>query len=522
MLGGFGVVASALLRVFGFPVDDSYIHQTVARNFVLYHVPGLVPGRRSSGSTSVIWSYIQAARYWLFSGMHPVLFNLLLSVVLLAVMSQLLYTLAQKDLLPRQARLLFVVGPAVCGNFLWLGLLGMEHVLFCVFSLAAVLAWCDVARQERTSAAIWTGVFAGLIALTRPEGVVFVALAVVSAKKVGRTWRDAGIAFAVWLPFLFLLLGSNLYTSHSLLPGTYAGRSWLNFHDHGGPHSLWAIRTLAGSWFLRLPRMVNAYDTLPTHLKLAAVLALVDWFLLAVGVWSLFKLRATRIGLLCAWCLLHMLTYVATFPNTGNAGRYQPLLLLLGFPLMFLGLWSLLRAPESSSRGRTAALWTVVLVVAASSLVTWRAVTIVGTAHIEATHARMAAWIQQNVPPDASIASFDIGRISYERKGKAVIDLGGLADSAYIPYLESGHIEAYLVKEHVDYVVLPSNMPSLLGISTGHGLGPPLAEYCSPEGPWLFGYMATHHAAPCQTIYRVAPETEPASNQPSAEGTGQP
>lgn len=504
MLGGFAVVASALRGAWGFPLDDSYIHQTVARNFARYHVPGLVPGQRSSGSTSVLWSYIQASRFWLGNHVDPVLFNLLLSVLLLAVLSQLLYSLVQNDKLPRQARMLVVVGAGVCGNFLWLGLLGMEHLLFVVFSVAAVLTWCNSEAQHSQRSAIWTGVFAGLVALTRPEGVILIAVLVLAAPRLGRSRRQAAVAFAAWLPFLAILLGSDWYTSHSLLPATLAGRTWLDFHEHGGPHSLWALRNLSGSWFLRLPRMINANLTLPGNVKIAAAKGLVEWVLAAAGLAWLFQVRSRRLLLLCAWCAAHMATFLATFPNSGSGGRYQPLLLMLALPLMFLGIWQLLGwAAKKLGWPLEPAVWAAVLMVGAWSLGTWRMVALDGIDHINATHGQIAQWINRNLPPEASIGSFDIGRISYDRQGRAVVDLGGLADSAYMPYLVAGDISPYLAKEHIQYVVLPSSMGTVLGLWPGHGVGPALAGYCSPQESWLLGYSATHHAAQCQSIYKV-------------------
>jgi hypothetical protein len=46
---GFSVFAIVLRGHFGFPLDDSWIHQTVAHNLVNYHVLGFLRGTHSSG-----------------------------------------------------------------------------------------------------------------------------------------------------------------------------------------------------------------------------------------------------------------------------------------------------------------------------------------------------------------------------------------------------------------------------------------------------------------------------------------
>src|ERR1700734_377785 len=57
-LGAFLLLASVLRGHFGFPLDDSWIHQVVARNLAEFHVLGFNPGKLSSGSTSPLWTLI--------------------------------------------------------------------------------------------------------------------------------------------------------------------------------------------------------------------------------------------------------------------------------------------------------------------------------------------------------------------------------------------------------------------------------------------------------------------------------
>jgi hypothetical protein len=194
------ILASALFRQYGFPLDDSYIHQTVARNFARYGVLGFIPGVASSGATSVLWACIQAFNQRLLH-IEPVLFNLVLSWIFLVIIGTLLYLIAARDGLPMPQRIAFAISPACSGNFMWLALIGMEHLLFVALSLGCVYLWFD---RRDTHRAFLTGVCVGLLCLTRPEGIVFGAfLGIIAWKSIDVTRKSP----------------------HCLLPGSLASRS---------------------------------------------------------------------------------------------------------------------------------------------------------------------------------------------------------------------------------------------------------------------------------------------------------
>lgn len=166
--GCLALIGCVLFRDYGFPLDDSYIHQTIARNFAHSKVLGLLANRPSSGSTSVLWTVFQSMNYGLFH-LDPILFNLFVSWILLMGVGFMLFRLAVRYGLPFSASLIFALAPAFCGNFVWLAMIGMEHLLFVLLVLAAVYAWFE---QERFAFAVFAGVCTGLASLTRPEAIV--------------------------------------------------------------------------------------------------------------------------------------------------------------------------------------------------------------------------------------------------------------------------------------------------------------------------------------------------------------
>src|SRR5512139_1211356 len=71
--------ASSLIYHPGFPLDDSWIHQTYARNLALHGQWAFRPNMPSAGSTAPLWSALLAIGYWL--GLAPYIWTFLLGTV---------------------------------------------------------------------------------------------------------------------------------------------------------------------------------------------------------------------------------------------------------------------------------------------------------------------------------------------------------------------------------------------------------------------------------------------------------
>src|ERR1019366_10819417 len=76
-LTGILSLGVALRHNVGFPLDDSWIHQEIARNLVQFHSFGFTPGVTSSGSSSTLWTLILSLNYLLFPTHSPVFFPLI-------------------------------------------------------------------------------------------------------------------------------------------------------------------------------------------------------------------------------------------------------------------------------------------------------------------------------------------------------------------------------------------------------------------------------------------------------------
>jgi hypothetical protein len=264
-----------------------------------------------------------------------------------------------------------------------------------------------------------------------------------------------------------------------------------------------------GAWIQRLPRefstkYVQQIQSLHEVRGSFALYSFLLFGLAALGVYALVSRRLPRVSFLLLWCILHSCIYLLTFPTGGHGGRYQPLNLLLLFPCLFFGaLWLLQKAVKEQALWTAGVAFAALALAGVSSLRTWRIVTIDGIGHINNTHGRMGEWMLKNLPADADVAAFDIGRVSYVWN-RNLIDLGGLVDPSYVPYLTSDHIPQYLEEHRVQYVVLPSKAADEFGFTHDNALTmTKLSEFCSAYAPWIVGFRYTIHAMECQELYQL-------------------
>src|SRR5512137_1615821 len=82
---GIYLIASALYLHPGFPLDDSWIHLTYARNLAQYGEWAFLPGEPSAGSTAPLWSAMLSIGF-LFH-LAPYFWTYLLGAIMLFVLS---------------------------------------------------------------------------------------------------------------------------------------------------------------------------------------------------------------------------------------------------------------------------------------------------------------------------------------------------------------------------------------------------------------------------------------------------
>jgi hypothetical protein len=470
----------------GFPLDDAWIHQVVARQFAEHGTLTFGPGSKG-GSTSLLWSLFLAAPHALgFDTSGVVLFTRALGVLLLVVAVQALYDAARSDGWTSARSWGFAAGAAASGNVLWFAFSGMETALVLALTSASVAAWRHgtIASASLLSAAL---------VLTRPEGVL---VPLVMAILERRKRRQVALVSAA-LAGSVLLASASWWLSGSPMPSTLAGRRWLYGFD-GGPSVDQRVLFMA-HWAVHLLRFSSG-SMIGLGLLLGACAA--------AAVWDAWRTRALGVLTLCACALAVTVLYGVVLPVVGHGGRYQPLNAWLFTALAAAGAAGLAARLKSGRALMLPAAAVAVLTMALATGWQWRGILRDGITHIETTQHAMGRWLRDRLPRDRRVAVFDIGAIGYEI-GPQLADISGLTDPAAVTRLRSGTLPGYLREQGIDQAVLPSHNPrsrsavDILGMRASDlRLERVHTEATSPT-IWASTWESTYAAWPAQTLYRL-------------------
>jgi hypothetical protein len=497
----------------GFPLDDAWIHQVIARTFAQTGTLGYEAGRYGSAATSLLWPVILAINPALLD-MSPVLFTGLVGVVCYVAAGHVVLRLLLADGFAAGEALLYAVLFSVAGNAVWFAVSGMESSLIVVLSVVAV----NASFKRSLGPSLACGGALALLFLTRPECALLGLLVVVARVKRGE--RDLRQLLALTLPVLasVSLFGVlNLVFTGALGPATLEGRKWMWFATAEG----WNRFDLVDRYGLMWVERLGAYSlgfAQPLMLWPALGLAL-------VGASELVRLRAQRTSLLALCALVHLAVYAVLMPTLGHGGRYQPLTPSVFLMLAGVGVISVARGILQllSSRGRNAVLSTQLqpwvpmlgapLVVHALMLVEyWGLAHALAVTHVNQTEVAMGQSVK-NLPADARVATFDIGGIGYFAD-RQLFDLGGLVDPTFVSRLKDGTVTEFLHENRVDYLVLPMsytdtfpdpwNFADRLGLLHQDKVRlVPVLEHYSPPEVWTPGLDATWHCSPRQKLFRL-------------------
>lgn len=502
----------------GFPLDDSWIHQVVGRNTALFGVPGFLPGIPSPGSTSTIWPWIIAFNYRVVSFVDPSIYLILVNSICLSVIQSVLFLSSVRDKLSTLEIILIAALPAITGNFVWLVASGMEHVFFVASVFLAAHFLFQKQSDAQPKSTLYSGISCALAILTRPEAIAFIPFFVVAARRLGRPRKHIFLFAFPCVISVALVLLNNYWTAYSLLPSTFSGRKWLYFENHS-PHSFIWIVLLAKAWNMQILQFFLGLDI--ANLPKDEIL-LVDYLLclsIPAGVFRLARLKAYSILFLLLLMVVNFGTYCLVFPTPGHAMRYQSMALVFVFPLLAMGLIEIgehiIRAIKQTPQtilGYKAIATVVVGAVALTSLLHWNRITDANLKHVNGTHVEMGKWLAANLPSDTPVAVFDIGGIGYFSHMKTV-DLGGLTNPDFQPYLFSHRVAEYLKEHDVQWIILPMNgdeedacnfFRNHLGLCNQSGMSmEKVTSFFTPPKLWQEGMEATRNAFQGQVLYKI-------------------
>jgi len=463
----------------GFPLDDGWIHQTYARNLAASGRWEYVPGVKSAGSTAPLWTAWLALGYWLH--LPTALWTFGSGAFCLAWLGMMVSRLWRLWWGGENAGIPWLLPLTAVGLWplVWAASSGMETALFAAlaFSLVYVAARLIETATWHWAAPIGLGLLAGLLILTRPDGVLLAGLTglslFLSSLKRRTSGQDTksqrenrgslpfwpgqywvGYGMALLLPLL-PYFAFNLGQGGSLWPNTlyakqaeyaqlqlepFLSRLWrLGYYSLGGPERGW--RGMSGAHLLLLPGVLLAAAGAVRH----------DW-----------REKQLCRSLPLLWAGGHLLSYAWRLPVTYQHGRYLQLLLPV-WGMYGLAGWGDIRrwlAGQWSQWGGVRVGWLAENAGKFSYTALLLFFLLLGgqqyaldVAFVDGEMVRVAHWLAENTPPEAIIAAHDIGAIGYYAQ-RPLLDLAGLVSPEVIPLLANeAAVTNYVLTSAPDYLV---------------------------------------------------------------------
>ncbi|MFN8527241.1 MAG: hypothetical protein U0670_01360 [Anaerolineae bacterium] len=410
-----------------FPLDDSWIHQTYGRNLGTLGEWAFYPGQPSAASTSPLYTVILSMGYRL--GIEYHLWTHGVGALALALTGLIGWRLSLL-LMPNRKGIAWIVGLALVGTWhlIWAAGSGMETGIFAMLTLA-MIAYTSEVQTARPFHAIGLGVLAGLLMLTRPEGVLLAgmcglalvirfAAAKTPIHRIGVFVGVMTLAFgAVTAPYLLY----NIHVTGGLLPNT-AG----------------AKRSQAAALFGL--SIVERFVRLVIPLLAGGQVLLIPG-MIAFGLFTVRRHRDQAVRwLLIAWGFGLIALYAAWLPLDMQHGRYVmpalPALIVVGV----IGTVEWAVSVRRSLIGRV-----IVRSLAAAAALIFAAFAFsIGlstytrdVAIIDGDMVTAAAWVRDHIPADTLIAIHDIGAVGYFAP-HPMLDIGGLISPEVIPIIRDG------------------------------------------------------------------------------------
>jgi hypothetical protein len=425
------LVASNIVYRIGFPLDDSWIHLTFARNLAQYGEWSFRPGVPSAGSTSPLWSALLAIGFII--KLEPYIWTYLLGLLTMWALSVISEITARRLVTTYTSKIpwvgLFII---VEWHLLWAAMSGMETLLHGLIATIVLSALMMNSRRYLT-----LGLLTGLSVWVRPDGLTLLGplvLAVLLNEKDTPTRLRGLLRVILGFGGIFLIyLFFNLLIGGTPMPNT--------FYAKQAEYAVWqdlALSRRLGELFVQL--LVG-----PSFLLIPGII-----------IWTVrsFQKRAWGSLLALTWSVGYMLLYLLRLPFYQH-GRY----IMPAMPIFFLiGLLAVMDFAAGKTFKRyqwfVTTLWNVSLGSVTVLFIFLGAQSYANdVALIEQEMVETAKWAAVNLPPDAIVAAHDIGALGYFDSHQ-LLDLAGLVSPEVIPFIrDEPRLAAYLDEKNANYLI---------------------------------------------------------------------
>ncbi|MCX6082831.1 MAG: hypothetical protein NTW32_25160 [Chloroflexi bacterium] len=422
-------LSAATYRI-GFPLDDSWIHQTYARNLALLGEWSFLPGELSSGSTSPLWTILLALGFVLH--LSPYFWTYLLGGLLLFGISILV-----ELILRRSASLYKPAYPwagclfALEWHLAWAAFSGMETSLHIFLVLFVVSILLTGSRNY-----LIAGIVVGVSVWVRPDGLTLLGpmcLAIFLTEQTGsdrmRGLLRLGFGFSV---FFFPYLLFNLAISGAPMPNTFYAKQveYLGWQSLplGNRLLFFSLQFFQGVSLVLIPGFIQ---------KIIRAVRERNWALLVVA----------------AWMIGYIILYLLRLPVYQH-GRYMMPALAVFILIGFLGFVEGLGFLHSRQIRLASRTYLSILVVALAISFAFGGYSYSkDVAFIESQMVDTARWVAINLPQSGKIAAHDIGALGYFGQ-HPIVDLAGLIEPEIVPMInDDRRLSDYMVAHDVQYLV---------------------------------------------------------------------
>lgn len=425
------LIASHFTYTIGFPLDDSWIHQTYARNLAQNGEWAFRSGIPSAGSTAPLWSALLAVGFLL--NLSPYLWTYLLGMVTLFALAVLCEWAARQLAASYRPRLPWVgVFIALEWHLVWAAMSGMETLLH-----ALIVTTVLVLLMTNSPRYLNLGMLTGVSIWVRPDGLTLLGPALMTIVLIEGDMRSRASAIFRYLIGFGVLFGFylffNLAVGGTPMPNT--------FYAKQAEYAEWQALPVT----TRLAQMLLQLLVGPSLVLTPGV---IGWLVKSARERSWENLAAFL------WCFGYMWLYISRLPVYQH-GRY----IMPAMPIFFLfGLLAFAEFDKGKRFGRHH--WIAQTVWRGSIAMLTFGFIVLGArsyaqdvAVIESEMVVTAKWAAKNLPPGAVIAAHDIGALGYF-DDHDLIDLAGLVSPEVIPFIrDEEQIAAFLDENNADYLI---------------------------------------------------------------------
>ncbi|HSJ89489.1 MAG TPA: hypothetical protein VK909_19920 [Anaerolineales bacterium] len=439
----FYLLVSAWIFRVGFPLDDTWIHLTYARNLADYGQWAFRLGERSAGSTAPLWTFLLGIGFLL--KLAPYIWTFFLGWILLTLLG-IHAEKSARALLPAYKAHIPWVGLffVFAWHLTWSAVSGMETLLHAYIIFIVLTMLLSGSRHY-----MLLGVLVGTSIWIRPDGITLLGPVLFTAifleksaqsfiEALGKTLIGFGALYGPYMLF-------NLSLSGNLMPNTFYAKQ-AEYQAYWLSQPL-AARLVSYLWpFLASPFLIllpGAFAWIYKKVRQRewATIASLLWFFGYIAIYFI-RMPAYQHGryiipafpILYLFGILGMIEYISAV----NANRR-----IVFFWQVFLGVFCVLFSFIAARQNAFDVYW------------------------IESEMVQTAKWVQKNIPPDALLAVHDIGALGYYVPNP-IIDMAGLITPQVVPFIrDSSRLAEYLNARSADYlIVFQGQYPGLVAQRT--------------------------------------------------------